>query len=409
MPIRHGRMLVSPFTFYRGAALHMAAQLSTTPDCGITVQPCGDAHLANFGIFGTPERRLTFDVNDFDETARGPWEWDVKRLAASLEVAARDNQFTAPESAAIVASAVRSYRESIREFAVSSMLEVWYAHLDVEALLPRFQSLLDPKKTHAVWHAVVKARAHDSLQAFDKLCHQVDDEPRIISDPPLIVPIEEVGIDPERFTAATQQIIGTYMNTLEPHRKHLLEQYRLVHLARKVVGVGSVGTDCWIALLLDRDLGSPLLLQLKQAEASVVERFTTPADLGNHGQRVVVGQRLMQNAPDIFLGWERVDWSGEGPRDYYTRQLRDWKGSADIGGMTPTSMDLWGRMCGWSLARAHARSGDRVAIATYLGKSDGFDRALVGFAAAYADHNQREHELLAAAVRDGRIEADTAL
>ena len=409
VPIRHGRMLVSPFTYYRGAALHMAAQLASTPDSGITVQACGDAHLSNFGVFGTPERRLTFDVNDFDETAPGPWEWDVKRLAASLEVAARDNEFTAEEGANIVQSAVCSYRESIREFAASSMLEVWYTHLDLDELLPRFQALLDHKKTHAVWHAVVKARAHDSHQAFDKLCHTVGDEPRIISDPPLIVPIEEVGIDPARIIGATQQVIDTYVNTLEPHRKHLLEQYRLAHLARKVVGVGSVGTDCWIALLVDRDLGSPLLLQIKQAETSAVERFTAPVGLENHGQRVVVGQRLMQNAPDIFLGWERVDWYGEEPRDYYTRQLRDWKGSADVGGMTPPSMDLWGRMCGWSLARAHARSGDRVAIAAYLGKADGFDRALVEFAVAYADHNERDYLLLADAVRDGRVDAHTGL
>jgi uncharacterized protein (DUF2252 family) len=410
VPIRHGRMLVSPFTYYRGAALPMAADLAGTPNSGITVQLCGDAHLSNFGFFGSPERHLFFDVNDFDETAPGPWEWDVKRLGASFEIAGRDNKFTSKERVGIVGAAVCSYRETIREFASMSMLEVWYAHLDIDALLPRFQALLDPKKTPSVWRAINKARAHDSHQAFDKLAEVVDGEPRIVHDPPLIVPVEHFieGVDSAEALAALQRIIESYFDTLQPDRRYLLEQYRFVHLARKVVGVGSVGTEAWIALFLDHDHGTPLFLQVKEAEASVLERFTAQSEFSNHGQRVVAGQRLMQAASDIFLGWERFDWRGD-ERDYYFRQLRDWKGSADIAGMTAAGMDLWARMCGWTLARAHARSGDRIAIASYLGKSDTFDCAVADFCAAYADQNAHDYQALQDAVASGRLSATTGM
>jgi hypothetical protein len=409
VPIRHGRMSVSPFTYLRGAALSMAADLSATGSSGLHVQACGDAHLSNFGIFGSPERHLFFDVNDFDETALGPWEWDVKRLATSLEVAGRENDFTTKQRARIVRNAVRSYRETMREFAGVATLDVWYAHLDMDSLLPRFRSLLDVKKTPSVWKAIATARAHDSDQAFGKLCHVRSGEPRIISDPPLIMPIEELvtGVDREVVAEGLRKIMRSYRRTLEQNRRHLLDRYRLVHVARKVVGVGSVGTDAWVLLLLD-DHNAPLLLQVKQAEASVLERFTSKSGFSNHGHRVVAGQRLMQAASDIFLGWERFDW-GDDRRDYYIRQLRDWKGSADSKGMTPAGMELWGAMCGWTLARGHARSGDRVAIAAYLGRSNVFDRAIVDFASSYADQNEVDYESLKSAVASGRLTAQIGI
>jgi uncharacterized protein (DUF2252 family) len=410
VPIRHGRMLVSPFTYYRGAALPMASDLAQTPASGIRVQACGDAHLSNFGMFGSPERHLFFDVNDFDETAPGPWEWDVKRLAASLEIAGRDHDFSAKRRGAIVQCSVRAYREAMREFASASMLDVWYARLDMDALAPRFRALLDPKRTPSVWNAIAKARAHDSHQAFDKLCSVESGVARFVHDPPLIVPLDEytVEVDAQQVAGALQHILEAYRRTLDPDRRRLVDQYRLAHVARKVVGVGSVGTEAWIVLLLDRTHGTPLLLQIKQAEASVLERYTAKSTFSNHGHRVVAGQRLMQAASDIFLGWERFP-SGADSRDYYLRQLRDWKGSADIAGMTAAGMALWAEMCGWTLARAHARSGDRVAIASYLGKADVFDRAIVEFSAAYADQNEKDHAALQDAVTAGRLTAHTGV
>jgi uncharacterized protein (DUF2252 family) len=406
VPIRYGRMLVSPFTYFRGAALPMAADLAATPASGIAVQVCADAHLSNFGMFGSPERHLFFDVNDFDETASGPWEWDVKRLAASFEVAGREHDYPEILRREIVCRSVRAYREAMRDFAQRPMIEVWYARLDMDELLPRFQALLDPKLTPSVWKAVTKARAHDSQQAYEKLCSIINGRPRITRDPPLIVPFDHtaMGIDADRFAVALDDIVGSYRQSLAPDRQRLVEQYRVVEVARKVVGVGSVGTRCWIVLLLDRANGTPLLLQIKQAEASVVERFTSPSRYSNHGERVVRGQRLMQAASDIFLGWGRFFWNDR-QNDYYFRQLRDWKGSADIAGMTSQGMTLWAEMCGWTLARAHARGGDRVAIASYLGRSDAFDRAIGEFASAYADQNERDHRALKNAVRTGRIEA----
>jgi uncharacterized protein (DUF2252 family) len=407
VPIRHGRMLASPFSYFRGAALPMASDLATTPSSGLSAQICGDAHLCNFGVFGSPERHLFFDVNDFDETAPGPWEWDVKRLAASLEIAGRDNGFGEKARKSVVRAAVRSYREAMLEFAQVPMLEVWYAHLDVDELLPRFHSSLDRTQTPAVWKAISKARAHDSVQAFSKLAEVVDGQCRILHQPPLITPVEDLaeGIDPEAVLETMDGFINSYRDTLRGEQRSLLERYRFAHVARKVVGVGSVGTEAWILLLLD-DHDAPLFLQVKEADVSVIEEFTSKSVFSNHGQRVVAGQLLMQAASDIFLGWERFTWLDQ-ERDYYIRQLRDWKGSADIEGMTRAGMELWGRMCGWTLARAHARSGDRVAIAAYLGKSDSFERAIGKFSAAYADQNELDYQAMAEAVASGRLAAET--
>jgi len=384
----------------------MAADLAQTATSGIEAQICADAHLLNFGMFGSPERHLFFDVNDFDETAPGPWEWDVKRLAASLEIAGREHDFSATRRRSIVQASAYAYREAMRDFATRPMIDVWYARLDMDELLPRFRALLDAKRTPTVWKSMMQARAHDSHQAYEKLCTMVDGEPRIRSDPPLIVPLEETGVDvdPVVLAAGLQRIVELYRQTLAHERQRLVEHYRVVHGARKVVGVGSVGTECWIALLLDRADGAPLFLQIKQAEASVVERFTQPSPFENHGERVVEGQRLMQAASDIFLGWGRFPWSGRDD-DYYFRQLRDWKGSADVAAMTPAGMKLWAQMCGWTLARAHARTGDRVAIASYLGRSDTFDRAISRFADAYADQNERDFRAFRDAARSGRLTA----
>jgi uncharacterized protein (DUF2252 family) len=405
VPIRYGRMLVSPFSYFRGAALPMAADLAATPTSGLTVQLCGDAHLSNFGFFASPERHLFFDLNDFDETLPGPWEWDVKRLAASLEIAGRDHEFDEKERRSIVRNAMRSYREAMREMSKMSMLEVWYARVDTSELLPRFRSLLDRDRTPGVWHAITKARAHDSLQALDKLCRLLDGEPRIVNDPPLIVPVERLLADVDRMVALAQMraFIASYYNSLSPDRRQLLDQYRLVHAARKVVGVGSVGTEAWIVLLVD-GRGAPLFLQVKQAERSVLEQFASKSEFANHGERVVRGEHLMQAASDILLGWERFAWQGS-EQDYYVRQLRDWKGAADVDAMTVAGMRLWGEMCGWSLARAHARSGDRIAIAAYLGKSKEFDHAIVDFSIAYADQNERDYGRLQDAVTSGRLVA----
>jgi uncharacterized protein (DUF2252 family) len=407
LPIRHGRMLVSPFAYYRGAALPMAADLARTPTSSLKVQLAGDAHLSNFGVFGSPERHLFFDVNDFDETAPGPWEWDVKRLATSLEVAARDNGYPRQRRDDIVYSTVRAYRQAMRHFSQMPMLDVWYAHLDMDTLLPEYHAVLSPKRTPSVWRAISKARAHDSHQVFSKLISADGNEPRISSDPPLVIPIEDFGVDLHTPSVAEwlSKVIESYRDTLEPHCRHLLDHYRVVHLARKVVGVGSVGTDVWIALFIDHGYRTPLFLQVKEAEGSVLERYTSPSSYPNHGQRVVVGQRLMQAAGDIFLGWVRFTRNGQ-ERDYYVRQLRDWKGSADIAGMTAMGMKLWGQMCGWTLARGHARTGDRIAIASYMGRSDAFVSALVEFSRQYADQNERDFSAFQRAVRKGRFVAE---
>jgi len=413
VPIRYGRMLVSPFTFYRGAALVMAADLAATPTSGLRVQLCGDAHLSNFGVFASPERRLMFDANDFDETTPGPWEWDVKRLAASFDIAARNNGYTDAERREIVLTCARGYRTAMATFATMSSLQVWYAHLNIEEQLKRLAAKLDPTRFKALKKNLAKARARDSVQAFTKLTRKDGGEPRIVSDPPLIVPMEELlpeGKDLDQVTDELMGVIRSYRKTLETDRRHLLEEYRFVQIARKVVGVGSVGTRSWIILLLGRDGGDPLFLQAKEAGESVLERFVGKSAFTNHGQRVVAGQRLMQANSDIFLGWQRVTGIIDGvSRDFYIRQLKDMKGSADAEAMIPSGMAQYSRLCAWTLARAHARSGDRIAIASYLGKSDVFDRAIADFSACYAEQNERDYQVLTAAVKKGAIEVETGL
>jgi uncharacterized protein (DUF2252 family) len=412
VPIRYGRMLVSPFTFYRGAALVMAQDLSTTPRSDIRAQLCGDAHLSNFGAFASVERRLIFDINDFDETLPGPWEWDVKRLAASLAVAGRDNGFPKQDRQTVVTETVRQYREAMTEFAAMANLDVWYATMEIEPLIERYQSVVPTKAVKRLKANVEKAKTRDSLSAFNKLTKVVDGEVRFASNPPILVPIDELLPDEAirgDFVARIKAIISTYRRTLQSDRRHLLEQFSFVDLARKVVGVGSVGTRAWVVLLLGRDGVDPLFLQVKEAQPSVLERFAGKSRVPNNGQRVVSGQRLTQLSPDIFLGWMRVEGIDFQTRDFYVRQLRDWKQSADIESQTATTMMIYGKMCGWTLARAHARSGDRIAIASYLGKSDAFDRAMATFAELYADQTERDHEELVKAVKSGRIEAETGV
>jgi uncharacterized protein (DUF2252 family) len=413
VPIRWGRMMVSPFTFYRGAALPMASDLSNTPVSGLPVQACGDAHLSNFGIFGSAERRLVFDVNDFDETLPGPWEWDVKRLAASLEVAGRDNGYSGRERREIVAACVAQYRQAMRTFAGMSNLDVWYAHADLEQLRQEFNSELKGRQRKMLDKGLAKARTRDSMQELGKLTHMVDGRPRIISDPPLIVPVDELmpkQADRAGFMAQLADLLVKYRRTLETDRRFLLEQFEFCDMARKVVGVGSVGTRCWIVLMLGRDESDPLFLQVKEAEKSVLSNFVGASKFTNQGQRVVAGQRLMQASSDIFLGWQRIEAGLDGrQRDFYVRQLRDWKFSVPIEILIPRGMRMYGTLCGWTLARAHARSGDRVAIASYLGGSDVFDKAIAQFAAAYADQNERDYNALVAAVAAGRITAERDL
>jgi uncharacterized protein (DUF2252 family) len=413
VPIRWGRMLVSPFTFYRGAALPMASDLATTPVSGLAVQACGDAHLSNFGLFGSAERRLVFDVNDFDETLPGPWEWDVKRLAASLEVAARGNSFSGKQRREIVMAAVGRYRQAMRTFAGMTNLDIWYAHMDADELRAQFDAQLQTRQRKAVDKSLAKARTRDSMQEVAKLTRMVDGRPRIISDPPLLVPIDELmttDVDRASVEKFLLAMLAKYRRTLETDRRYLLEGYQFVDVARKVVGVGSVGTRCWIALMLGRDDADPLFLQVKEAEASVLSRFVGASKYANQGQRVVAGQRLMQASSDIFLGWQHTETGlDDQPRDFYIRQLRDWKFSVEIETLNPVGLRLYGALCGWTLARAHARSGDRIAIGAYMGGSDAFDRAITQFAAAYADQNERDHEALVQAVASGRITAERGL
>jgi len=412
VPIRYGRMLVSPFTFYRGAARIMAHDLAATPRSGLTAQCCGDAHLSNFGVFASPERRLVFDINDFDETLPGPWEWDVKRLAASMLIAARDNGYRVQDQQQIVVETVGQYRKAMREFAAQSNLQVWYARLEIESLLQERSAELQPRAVKRTEKALAKARTRDSMTAFSKLCQSSNGSVRIIDQSPLIVPIDVLAADHSRaeILKDLHGLLRTYRESLEFDRRSLLEQFNLVDFARKVVGVGSVGTRAWIALFLGRDNDDPLLLQLKEAEASVLEEFLAPSEFKNHGERVVTGQRLMQASSDIFLGWLGVPSGLDGKaRDFYARQLKDWKGSAEIDQMIPEGMTIYGRLCGWTLARAHARSGDRIAISAYLGKGDTFDRAILDFSEAYAEQNERDYQALVAAAESNRITAQTGV
>jgi uncharacterized protein (DUF2252 family) len=412
VPIRYGRMLVSPFAFYRGAALIMASDLSTGPNTGLRAQLCGDAHLSNFGVFASPERRLVFDLNDFDETLPGPFEWDVKRLAASMEVAGRDSGFTDDQRRSAVLDTVASYREAMRNFAGMRALDVWYARIDVDDLVAEFRDQVKKGVVKRTEKALAKARTRDSMTAFSKLTAMVDGEPQIVSDPPLIERIADMapGHSGEELFERLRQLTRRYRQSLQNDRRILLEQFRLVDFARKVVGVGSVGTRAWIGLLLGRDEQDPLFLQFKEAQPSVLEAFIARSEYGNHGQRVVVGQRLMQASSDIFLGWVHVDEGFDGQeRDFYGRQLKDWKGSFEVDSARPEGMRMYGRLCGWTLARAHARSGDRIAIASYLGSGNAFDRAIAAFAIAYADQNERDYQALVDAHAEGRIVAESGL
>ncbi|MBV9309786.1 MAG: DUF2252 domain-containing protein [Solirubrobacterales bacterium] len=412
VPIRYGRMLVSPFTFYRGAAKIMAHDLADTPRSGFTVQCCGDAHLSNFGLFASPERRLVFDLNDFDETLPGPWEWDLKRLAASMLIGARDNGFRVKDQERIVLETVREYRTAIRRFAGMGNLEMWYAHAEIEPLLREWSRSLKPRMVKESEKTIAKARTRDSMSAFSKLTHAVDGQPRIVDQSPLIVPLELLakGSDRDEVLALLRGLLRSYRDTLDFPRRLLLDQFELTDFARKVVGVGSVGTRAWIALLFGRDRNDPLFLQMKEAEASVLEEPLGGSQFANHGERVVVGQRVMQASSDIFLGWVHALSAIDGlERDFYGRQLRDWKGSAEIEQMIPLGMVMYGRLCGQTLARAHARSGDRIAIGAYMGNGNSFDRALLEFSIAYADQNERDYQQLVAAVKSGKIKAQTGL
>jgi uncharacterized protein (DUF2252 family) len=407
VPVRYGRMLVSPFTFYRGAALPMAADLAAIPAAGFRVQLCGDAHLSNFGVFGSPERRLVFDVNDFDETLPGPFEWDVKRLVASLVVAGRDNGFAAADARRVAVAAAARYCRAMREFAASPTLAVWYSHLDVDDTVARFKVRLKKSQVKKTESMAAKVRTRDSMQAVAKLTKVVDGQREIVSDPPLIVPVEELA--PDASYDMLRSLVSDYMRTLPPDRQHLLGRFRLTRVARKVVGVGSVGTQAWIMLMEAEDDLDPLLLQAKQAERSVLAAYSGESQYDNQGERVVSGQRLMQAASDIFLGWQRTTVSGLGRTDYYVRQLRDWKYSAPIERMGPGEMADYGELCGWTLARAHARTGDRFAIAAYLGGSGKFEQAVADFGVSYADQTERDHAALADAAASGLVEARTGV
>ncbi|MET0684861.1 MAG: DUF2252 domain-containing protein [Solirubrobacteraceae bacterium] len=406
LPLRHGRMLASPFAFFRGAAALMAADLAGTPRSGLDAQLCGDAHLSNFGGFAAPDREIVFDINDFDETARGPWEWDVKRLAASIAIAGRELGLAPGARRSTVEAAVRSYRDAMRGFAGMRNLELWYARLDVDAVRAHAGEHVSRKERDAFERRLAKAYGKDHLRALSKLTHLVDGAPRIVARPPLIVPIED--LEPAETTESVEawmrELLRRYRRSLPPERRRLLEGYRYRHMARRVGGVGSVGTRCWIVLLTGRDPRDPLFLQVKEAGTSSLAPYVK-ARAGHDGRRVVEGQRLMQVDGDIFLGWLTAGREGE-PRDFYVRQLWDWKLGAEVETMSPARLTFYVRLCAWTLARAHARSGDRVAIAAYLGSGRVFDRALAEFAERYADQNERDHAALAAAVRDGTVAAE---
>ncbi len=412
LPIRYGRMMATPFTFYRGAALVMAQDLATTPTSGLRTQLCGDAHLTNFGLFASPERRLLFDLNDFDETLPGPWEWDVKRLVASIVVAGRSVGHSRKDRERAAIATAAGYRNAMRRFARMRNLDVYYARLDADTIGAELGDALSSAERRRLKATLAKARTSDSLKALRKLTHKVDDELHIISEPPLIEPLENLLPEPDAdaWRSALHDALASYRASLLPDRRFALEGFRLVEVARKVVGVGSVGTRAWIVLLLGRDDSDPLFLQFKQAEPSVLEAFAGASEASSHGQRVVDGQRLMQAGTDVFLGSTQVQLvDGGGTRDFYARQLKDWKGSFDPDNASPTGLPVYGQICGWTLARAHARSGDRVAIAAYLGGGPAFDRAVAAFAEAYADQNERDHAELVEAVDSGRLTAVTGL
>jgi uncharacterized protein (DUF2252 family) len=430
VPVRHGRMMVSPFTFYRGAARIMAADLKDTPVAGLTTQLCGDAHLSNFGLFASPERRLLFDLNDFDETLPGPFEWDVKRMAASFEIAGRNNGFSEADTRAAVLASVTAYREAMATFAQMGTMDIWYAHLDEDELMAAIHGAVAETKKEAkgakkkakkkdeaeekrlktaekrAQKAAAKAHTRDSLQALSKLAEFVDGQYRIVSQPPIVVPARDLaatyGLSRKDVVPAIQQQFRAYRATLQDDRRHLLERFEVVDMARKVVGVGSVGTRAFIVLLQGRDAHDPLFLQIKEATASVLEAYLPKSRYKQHGERVVQGQRMMQAASDIYLGWTiGLDVK----RHFYWRQLRDMKASVDAETLAPMGLTFYARTCGWTLARAHARSGDAIAIAEYLGDSDAFDQSITDFSFRYADQNEHDYEAFVNAVKTGRIEA----
>jgi uncharacterized protein (DUF2252 family) len=411
VPIRYGRMAMTPFTFFRGNALLMANDLAATPSTGLTVQTCGDAHLMNFGVFASPERRLVFDINDFDETLPGPWEWDVKRLAASLEIAGRDNEFSARQRREVVLAAMAAYRQAMRGFARLPALAVWHAHADTDFVRATYTDRLGQGRRRQFARNVAKARTRDHLAVLDDLTVTRDGEVRITPDPPYVLSLDHLARNAREAAESRtrlESMLHTYRDSLGPERRALLDRYRFVDLAHKVVGVGSVGTRCWLLLMLGKDERDPLFLQAKEAGPSVLERYAGNSRHENAGQRVVVGQRLMQTVSDIFLGWVRVTGFDGRTRDFYLRQLRDWKGSARVESMSPRTMRAYGRLCAWTLARAHARTGDDIAIAAYLGSADTFDTALATFATACADQNERDHAELREAIDVGRVTATFA-
>ncbi|HEY6712064.1 MAG TPA: DUF2252 domain-containing protein [Rubrobacter sp.] len=399
LPIRYSRMMTSPFAFMRGSVIVMAHDLASTPKSGIQSQLCGDAHLLNFGAYASPERALLFDLNDFDETLPGPWEWDVKRLAASLVVAGRENGFDAADCRRAAQASAASYRRRMAKFSEMGELEVWYSRVSEEELSGLLSDASPEKKARKQFSkAVRKARGRDSLQALSKLTRVVDGRRMINDDPPLLVRIPEG----DEIRGQIYAILESYKRTLQEDRRHLLDRYRFVDVARKVVGVGSVGIRAYVVLLEGHDKNDPLFLQVKEAGPSVLESHVPSSTHEHHGHRVVAGQRLMQAASDIFLGWFR----GPAGRDFYWRQLKDMKGSANVEGMSPDELVIYAGLCGWALARAHARSGDRVQISAYLGKSERFDTAIAAFAEAYADQTERDHAALLAAVKSGRVVAE---
>ena len=412
VPIRYGRMLVSPLTFFRGAAYVMAADLASTPKTGLHTQLCGDAHLSNFGGYAAPDRRLVISVNDFDETLSGPFEWDMKRLVASFAIAGRENGFDAKQRESVDLTVSRSYREAVRSFAGMPNLDVWYSRLDVDEVFAQLAAEASSKTVARAQQNESKARTKDSLSAFRKLTETVDGQVRIASDPPVVVPIEQVvdeRTSSDEIDEVLRRVIRSYSRTLEGDRQHLLRRFQYVHAARKVVGVGSVGTRSWILLFVGRDGNDPLFLQAKEADASVLEPFLGKSRFANHGQRVVEGQRLMQSATDILLGWTRAPGLAGVERDYYVRQLWDEKGSALVETMNPRTLRIYAQICGWALARAHARSGDAIAIGSYLGAGDAFDHALASFGELYADQNERDYGALEDAAKAGEIEVETGV
>jgi uncharacterized protein (DUF2252 family) len=409
VPIRHERMMTSPFAFFRGGAAVMAADLAGTPVSGLHARLCGDAHLANFGMFASPERALVFDVNDFDETFPGPWEWDLKRLAASLVVAGRENGFTDRQNRKVVVAAVRRYRDAMAAFAEMGNLALWYSRVDADVAVRLWGDQLDSRGRKRLDKSLAKARSRDHLRSLDKLTEVVDGQRRIIADPPVVVPVAMLtaGMARDDVEQGVQAILAGYASTLDPGHRELVGSYTFVDMARKAVGVGSVGTRCWIVLMRGRDDNDPLFLQVKEAEESVLAPYVEGHAVSHQGERVVTGQRIMQAAGDAFLGWHRTTGLDGITRDFYVRQLQDWKGSARVETMDRKNLRMYAELCAWTLARAHARSGDRIAIAAYLGDDDGLPQALAEFAHSYADLNERDYASFGAAVEAGELTAAT--